>query len=63
MFSLKTQVLLFQFSACNCNTEGSNSTTCDDYGVCSCKANVINDKCDACADGYFNFPSTCEGKQ
>ena len=54
--------LLFQFLACNCTEEGSNSTTCDDNGVCSCKANIINDKCDVCDNGYFNFP-TCEGKQ
>ena len=54
--------LLFQFSACNCNAEGSNGITCDDNGVCTCKANIINDKCDACAPGFFNFP-TCPGKQ
>ena len=54
--------LLFQFSDCNCTTEGSNGITCDDTGVCNCKANIVNDKCDECATGYFNFPS-CEGKQ
>ena len=54
--------LLFQFSACNCNAEGSNGITCDDSGVCSCKANIVNDKCDACNAGFFNFP-TCSGKQ
>ena len=53
--------LLFQFSACNCNAEGSNGITCDDSGVCSCKANIVNDKCDACNAGFFNFP-TCSGK-
>ena len=55
------QYLLFNFSACNCKVEGSNGIACDD-GECSCKANVINDKCDACAAGFFNFP-ICEGKQ
>ena len=51
----------FHFSACNCNTQGSYGKTCNDNGECSCKANIINDKCDACADGFFNFP-TCQGK-
>ena len=50
----------FQFSACNCNVEGSNGITCDDDGICSCKANIINDKCDACAPGFFDFP-VCPG--
>ena len=54
--------MISQISACNCNGDGSNGIACNDNGVCSCKANVINDKCDACAAGYFNFP-TCEGKQ
>ena len=55
--------LFFSISACNCNGDGSNDITCDDNGICkSCKANIINDKCDTCDVGYFNFP-TCEGKQ
>ena len=53
--------LLFGFSACNCNAEGSNGDACDVNGVCSCKANIINDKCDGCNTGFFKFP-TCEGK-
>ena len=53
--------VLFQFSACNCNAEGSSGITCDDNGVCSCNANIINEKCDACAPGFSNFP-TCPGK-
>ena len=54
-------LILFHFSACNCNTQGSFGNTCNDNGECSCKANVINDKCNTCADGFFNFP-TCQGK-
>ena len=50
------------FKACNCNVHGSNSMNCDDSGVCNCKANIINDQCDVCEDGFFNFP-TCEGKR
>ena len=53
--------LLSQFSACNCNKDGSTGSSCDDNGVCSCKPNFINDKCDECADGYFHFPR-CESK-
>ena len=54
--------------------QGSDGITCDDNGRCTCKAYVINDKCDTCASGldnfpvcdtcaagYFNYP-TCEGK-
>ena len=52
----------FIFKACNCYVNGSNGIACDDNGVCSCKANFMNDKCDACNDGFFNFP-TCEGNQ
>ena len=54
-------LILFHFSACNCNTQGSFGNTCNDNGKCSCKANVINDKCDKCTAGYWNFPA-CEGK-
>ena len=53
--------MLFHFSACNCNTVGSNGIICGDNGECNCKKYIINDKCDACDAGYFNFP-TCEGK-
>ena len=52
---------IFQILACDCNEQGSNGTTCNANGACSCKANIVNNKCDACAAGYFNFP-TCEGK-
>ena len=48
------------FLACGCHTQGSNSTECDSSGKCSCKANVINDKCTACKSEYFGFPD-CKG--
>ena len=57
--------MFFIFKVCNCNEDGSigdelNGFACDDYGICSCKkANIINDKCDACASGFTNFPA-CE---
>ena len=53
--------MLFKFSACNCNAQGSSGISCSDTGVCTCNANVGGDKCDACNAGFFNFP-TCSGK-
>ena len=46
----------FLISACDCNIHGSKLTTCDNNGICSCKANFMNDKCDACASGFHHFP-------
>ena len=54
--------IIFIISGCNCYGNGSNGIACDANGVCSCKANFMNDKCDACNVGFFNFP-TCEGNQ
>ena len=56
-----TNFCYFNFKACNCNGDGSTGITCDDTGLCSCKDNFMNDKCDTCNAGFFNFP-TCEGK-
>ena len=54
---------MINISACECNEDGSNGLSCDDgTGLCTCKDNVIGDKCTQCAAGYWNFPS-CEGKQ
>ena len=52
----------FILTACNCNGDGSNGILCDDNGICNCKANFMNDKCDTCNAGFFNF-TACEGKQ
>ena len=60
-FYLLTSEKIPFFSACNCNTDGSDDTTCDNSGLCSCKDNVVNDKCDECASHHFNYP-LCEGK-
>ena len=35
------------------------ANSCDANGKCSCKANIVNDKCDTCASGFTNFPA-CE---
>ena len=48
--------------ACECNAIGINNDTCDAVtGQCDCKTNYGQRQCDACADGYFSFP-TCSGR-
>ena len=46
--------------ACVCNGEGSLTEQCDEEGKCSCKANIIGDKCDTCQDEFHSFP-LCQG--
>ncbi len=42
---------------CSCNEQGAVDETCaDDTGKCNCKTNVVGDKCDQCAAGFFGFP-------
>ena len=61
--------LLFQFSACNCDPDGSLGPYCDPVYArevsgedCICKPNIGGYKCDVCVGNTFNFP-TCERKQ
>uniref|UniRef100_A0A0K0EC03 Laminin subunit beta-1 n=2 Tax=Strongyloides stercoralis TaxID=6248 RepID=A0A0K0EC03_STRER len=45
---------------CQCNLYGSknNNNNCDSItGKCSCLPNVIGDKCDSCAENYYNIQS------
>ena len=48
--------------SCGCHPIGSVDSTCDPLtGVCTCKPGVTGDKCDRCADGFFNFsPDGCQ---
>ena len=44
--------------------EGSNGNDCDDYGKCNCtNENVIGDKCNSCAGGFYGFPQCTQGRQ
>ena len=57
----KNAELLIFLSECLCNTEGSEGVACEnDSGKCTCKPNVVGDKCDQCSAGFFGFPS-CQG--
>ena len=49
------QFIIYLFSACECNAEGSVSTACTD-GKCECKPNITGDKCDEVEPGYYDFP-------
>ena len=51
----------FKNLACVCNVEGSLSEQCNKDGKCTCKANIIGEKCDTCKDEFHSFP-LCEGK-
>ncbi|XP_034559049.1 laminin subunit gamma-2 [Notolabrus celidotus] len=44
---------------CRCNATGSDSTTCDSRGRCSCKQGVTGDKCDRCPNGPIG-PNGCK---
>ena len=49
------------FLACECNEEGSVGIECDENsGKCTCKENVIGDKCTQCATEFWGF-SDCQG--
>lgn len=42
---------------CSCNTEGSKSYECEQFGgQCQCKANIVGRQCEACKTGYYGFP-------
>ena len=45
--------------ACKCNEKGSESSQCNDAGICTCKANTQGTKCDSCIENYYGFPN-CE---
>ena len=49
--------IFFLFSECLCHAEGSASNECTEAeGICTCKPNIVGEKCDKAAPGYYNFP-------
>ena len=56
------QKFLIFCSECECNEDGSVDERCDDEGKCSCKSNVIGDKCSECQPDHYDYPR-CEGKE
>lgn len=42
---------------CNCNSEHTVGTCEPLTGRCYCKKEYAGDKCDRCAEGYYDFPS------
>ena len=50
------------FLECECDISGSNSTSCDTVGNCTCKSGFTGEKCDTCLSGYFQDTSgICQG--
>uniref|UniRef100_A0A1I8EZU5 Uncharacterized protein n=3 Tax=Wuchereria bancrofti TaxID=6293 RepID=A0A1I8EZU5_WUCBA len=48
---------------CECNSQGSISFACEEYGgECSCRPNIIGRRCDRCASGYYSFPDCIKCK-
>ena len=50
-------IYLLSLSECLCHAEGSVDIDCtEDTGRCTCKPNIVGEKCDKAAPGYYNFP-------
>ena len=43
-------------AGCNCESDFTDGTCEDLTGRCYCKPNYTGEHCDACAEGYLNFP-------
>lgn len=44
--------------ACNCDSYGSLGNSCNTFsGRCTCKQNIIGNRCDECKQGYWNLAS------
>ena len=46
---------------CGCNDQGSVNVSCNSNGMCTCKDNVIGNKCEFCITGYHPFPDCNKG--
>lgn len=47
------------YTACNCESPGSNGVSCNTDGQCSCFRNYDGKNCGICKEGYYNYPA-CE---
>lgn len=43
-------------AGCNCESDFTDGTCEDLTGRCYCKPNYTGERCDACAEGYLDFP-------
>ena len=51
----------FNLLACDCDTFGSNGTSCNENGQCNCLQNFDGNKCNVCKPGSYMYPR-CLGK-
>ena len=60
MYATTNPCLLY--TACDCDSQGSLTESCNKSGMCICKSNNIEgEKCSKCAQNLYNFPN-CIGK-
>lgn len=60
---LQWMFMCHDFSACNCDPEGSVSLQCDTNGNCPCRTNIEGQHCDRCMENKYNITAGCIGKQ
>ena len=58
-YTLELTLPYFQFSECNCDTDGTAECDAKD-GTCRCKENVMEPRCDQCKDGFWGTPGNCK---
>ena len=47
-------------TSCGCDPQGSENAFCNPLnGQCQCKANVVGQRCNECAQGFWNFAQGC----
>lgn len=48
-------LLILLVRKCDCNIHGSLEMSCDQYGKCRCKENVVGKKCDSCRHNFYDL--------
>ena len=51
------------YLVCGCNEQGSINMSCDSTGKCTCKDDIIGNKCTNCTNGRFPFPNCNKGEK